>query len=60
MKYGVGNTCPGLRQTQKCGGIKSVSGIHTPPSYNLISIDNTDIVIVILVKILFKMFGYII
>jgi hypothetical protein len=26
MPYDIGNPCPGLGQTQKCGGVKPVNG----------------------------------
>jgi len=30
--YDIGNPGPGLRQTQKCGGVMPVNGIATIPS----------------------------
>ena len=39
--YGVENLGPGLGQTQKCGGIKSVNDIPTLPCVDWLSYDNT-------------------
>ena len=41
--YGVVNPGPGLRQTQKCGGFKSINEVLIPPSNNWRSSGNTKV-----------------
>ena len=43
MTYDVGNPGPGLGQSQKCVGVKSVNGNSTPPPPLDNGISNTDI-----------------
>jgi len=45
LRHNVGNPGPGLGQTQKCGGVKLVSGISSLSLSldNWISGNNTDI-----------------
>ena len=33
LTYDIGNPGPGLWRAQKCGGVKPVNGIPTPPSW---------------------------